>query len=307
MKNFIRRLLRLLFDRRKLSVVSKQDLLKNKMLLGALLAKQLKILPIKRFQDAEFSVFSQWGDDGLIQLLVNELQKCPQTFIEFGVENYSEASTRFLLEHNNWSGLIMDGSMANIAHIQQQPFYYLYDLTAKQCFITAENINYAIQESGFKGELGILHIDIDGNDYWIWQSITCIQPWVVIMEYNSLFGAERSISVPYTADFMRTRAHHSNLFFGASLPALCHLAEQKNYAFVGSNAHGNNAYFVRKDVLTPLLESFVTNAQEGYVAAKFREDRNAQGQLTYRKPQEALAQIRGLHVVNVLTNKMELL
>ncbi|TAF34727.1 MAG: hypothetical protein EAZ57_02850 [Cytophagales bacterium] len=300
-------MLRVLLDKRNLSLVSKQDLLKNKLLLGTLLAKQLHTLPIRRFQDAEFSVFSQWGDDGLIQLLVNELKDCPQTFIEFGVENYTEANTRFLLQHNNWRGLIMDGSAENIASIQRDPIHFLYGLIAKQCFITAENINYAIQESGFKGQIGILHIDIDGNDYWVWKSITCVQPWIVIMEYNSIFGSERAITVPYKADFMRTKAHHSNLFFGASLAALCTLAEEKGYAFIGVNSHGNNAFFVRKDVLTPLLSSFVCSVQAGYELAKFKEERTSEGALTFRAPEAALPNLKGLQVFNVLTNSLELL
>src|SRR6476646_5384843 len=68
----------------------------------------------ENIQAAEFRVFSQWNDDGIIQFLINYLDIDQKTFIEFGVENYREATTRFLLENNNWKGLILDGSKKNI-------------------------------------------------------------------------------------------------------------------------------------------------------------------------------------------------
>src|SRR5687768_12224968 len=65
---------------------------------------------IKNLDEVEFQVFSQWGDDGIIQYLVNKLDIPNKTFIEFGVEDYKESNTRFLLISNNWSGYVIDGS-----------------------------------------------------------------------------------------------------------------------------------------------------------------------------------------------------
>lgn len=257
---------------------------------------------LKNIQLAEFKVFSQWKDDGIIQFLVDYLNIKTQTFIEFGVENYTEANTRYLLMNNNWSGLIMDGSAANINQVKQEELYWKYDLTAVNAFITRENINDLISRNGFSGEVGLLHIDIDGNDYWVWKEITCISPIIVIVEYNAVFGKDYPWTVPYKADFYRTAEHYSNLYFGSSLLSLCDLAKEKGYHFIGCNSNGNNAYFVRKDHIGGIQP---TDADKGYVLSKFRESRDKVGNLTYISGNKRLQEIKGMQVYNTRTNTIE--
>lgn len=246
-------------------------------------------------QDAEFKVFSQFGDDGIIQYLVNriEIPAAQRRFIEFGVENYRESNTRFLLLNNNWSGLILDGSAENINSIKNDPIYWKHDLTAVQSFIDRSNINELIAANGFSGTVGILSIDIDGNDYWIWETIDVVDPAIVIVEYNSVFGATRAVAVAYDPEFNCTKAHYSNLFWGSSLKALCQLGQRKGYAFVGADSHGNNAYFVARDKLGKLREH---SAESGYVCSKFRESRDEAGQLTYVSGRQRLDLIKHLEV-----------
>ncbi|HOZ87674.1 MAG TPA: hypothetical protein PL029_07950, partial [Bacteroidia bacterium] len=148
----------------------------------------------------------------------------------------------------------------------------------------------------------ILHIDIDGNDYWIWQKIERVKADIVIVEYNSLFGDQRPITIPYKADFNRTQAHFSNLYFGCSVPALCDLAKEKGYSFVGCNSAGNNAYFVLTEKLGELK---ALSAEEGYVLSKFKESRNEQGELTFLQPGKREAVIKSLDVYNTRTRLME--
>jgi len=276
-----------------------------KVLHGKLLAQaHLQYLPALKndIQKAEFKVFSQWGDDGIIQFLVSYLDIPTKTFIEFGVEDYSESNTRFLLINNNWKGLVLDGNKNDINYIIEDEIYFRHELTAKQVFITAENINPIIKESGFEGEIGILHIDIDGNDYWVWKSIEVVNPIIVIVEYNSVFGDDRAITVPYYPSFNRTRAHYSNLFFGASLKALVQLGELKGYCFIGCNSNGNNAYFVRKDKIKDLA---VKSIKEGYVASRFRESVDKKGNRTFITGENRIELLRGLTVVNTETGAIE--
>jgi hypothetical protein len=261
-----------------------------------------KEIILKDLNKAEFKVFSQWGDDGIIQFLVDYLAIEHHTFIEFGVENYEESNTRFLLINNCWSGLVMDGSENNVNQIKQSNLYWKYQLQAKYAFITKDNINSLISEYSNEKELGLLVIDVDGNDYWIWEAIDTVQPVVVIIEYNSLFGYERSITIPYQSNFRRTEAHYSNLFYGASLKALQVLATNKNYALVACNKNGNNAFFVRKDQLKELKELTVKQA---YKQATFRESRNQQGKLTYLNFEDAMQVIKGLSVFNIESGQSE--
>ena len=222
--------------------------------LGTLLSRQIRTLTNPSLQDVEFSIFSQWGDDGIIQFLISQVQISSPAFIEFGVENYSEANTRFLLMNNNWRGLIIDGSKPNMDHVRTSNLYWKYELTAVDQFITRENINSLFTDNGFNGPIGLLSIDVDGNDYWIWEAINAVDADIVITEYNSIFGKSQAVTVPYDPEFYRTKAHHSNLYWGASLKAFVMLANKKGYVFVGCNHNGNNAYFVKKEKAAKLKE-----------------------------------------------------
>lgn len=258
---------------------------------------------ITNIKDVEFKVFSQYGDDGIIQWLVNILDFDNETFIEFGVEDYRESNTRFLMMNNNWSGLVLDGSESNISQIVNSEYFWKYELSAKTAFIDKDNINRLLASSGLNEEIGILHIDLDGNDYWIWNEINSIYPTLVILEYNSVFGADRAITIPYDKMFFRTNAHHSNLYFGASLRALYQLSLDKGYSFIGCNSAGNNAYFVRNDKLNASVRE--VSLEEGYVLSKARESRDEHGKLTYLTGRERIEAIRGMPVYNTETGQIE--
>ena len=278
----------------------------RRMLLGRLMVEEIRKrkrpTPLK---EVEFSVFSQWGDDGILQYLIQELDISTPQFIEFGVGDYRESTTRFLLMNDNWSGLVLDASRRNISRIIHSEIYWRYQLTAKAAFITAENINLLIGSEGLQGEIGILHIDLDGNDYWVWKAIDIISPVVAVIEYNSVFGMDRPITVPYDPSFQRSAKHFSCLYFGASLKALCHLAAAKGYAFIGSNQAGNNAYFIRKDKRPPTIEE--KSVEQGFISSKFRESRGISGNLTFVGGPKRIALIQGLPVYNVETKQIEAL
>ncbi|TNF91529.1 MAG: hypothetical protein EP297_15740 [Gammaproteobacteria bacterium] len=274
------------------------------LMLGRLLSENIRTRKrIASLNEVEFKVFSQWGDDGIIQWLANNLDFPNKTFVEFGVENYRESNTRFLMMNNNWSGLVMDGSESNVSQIINSEYYWKYTLSAKSAFIDKDNINNLLSSSELHEDVGILHIDLDGNDYWIWKEIRAISPIVVIMEYNSVFGIDRSITIPYEKDFYRTKAHYSNMYYGASLRALHQLSTEKGYSFIGCNSAGNNAYFVRKDKLNDSVREI--SLENGYVLSRFRDSRNEKGELTYLTDQNRLEAIRGMPVLNIETNKIE--
>jgi len=270
---------------------------------GRILSRVNADLVSDNIQDYEFKVFSQWGEDGILQYLTRVIDIPNKTFIEFGVENFQEANCRFLMMKDNWSGFIVDGSDEFIENIRSSNYYWKYDLTAVRCFITRENIDDLLSLSGFDRDLGILSIDIDGNDYYVLEAIKNFNPRILVCEYNAVFGADRPISVVYKPDFFRGNAHHSNLFFGASLSALKYLAAKKNYTLVGTCSAGVNAFFVRNDLMNGSLRALTV--QEAFTASKFRESRDEVGRLTYLSGEERLELIRGMPVRNVITNEIE--
>ena len=247
--------------------------------------------------DNEFRVFSQWGEDGIIQYLIKNVNISCKIFIEFGVQNYTESNTRFLLINNNWSGLVIDGGSEEIAYIKNDPIYWQYNLKAINSFITKENINKIFLDNGIQGEIGLLSVDIDGNDYWVWQAINSVNPAIVVSEYNFRFGASRAVTVPYDAGFIRTKAHHSNIYYGASLKSLCILANKKGYSFVGCNSAGNNAFFVRNDLKPDSLKALTS--EEGYIPAQFRESRDELGSLLYLSLEEEQKILNSLPLVTI--------
>ena len=265
---------------------------------GRLEARQLLSpgAPKRALQEYEFKVYSQWGEDGIIQFLVHQIDIPNKVFVEFGVQDYKESNTRFLLQHNNWSGLVIDASREGIDYIRNDELYFRNNLRAVCAFIDKDNINKLIAENGIRGDIGLLSIDIDGNDYWIWNAIECISPRIVICEYDSLLGSRSAVTTPYDKNFDRSAAHFSFLYGGASLKALYLLGKKKGYALVGSNSDGLNAFFVRNDVLgtlTPLTP------EQAYVKARFRNSKDASGKLTYLNFEESVKLIAEMPLFDV--------
>jgi len=254
--------------------------------------------PLTKLQDAEFKVFSQFGEDGILQYLIHEtkITHNESVFIEFGVENYSESNTRFLLMNNNWRGMILDGSKDHMDCVRRQDLCWRHDLTVKDTWIDRDNINQLISDAGFHGDIGILSIDVDGNDYWVWEQIKAVDPIIVVVEWNSVFGSEHAISIPYDPMFQRGKAHYSHLFWGASIAAFEYLGKSKGYSLVGSNTAANNLFFVRNDRLGRLKS---LSSEDAYIESRFRDSRDAQGQLNYLGGSRRRLEILDMPVINV--------
>jgi hypothetical protein len=226
-------------------------------------------------------VFSQWGEDGIIQYLIREVAIERTVFVEFGVGNYRESNTRFLLSNNNWSGLIIDSGTAHLRFLDDETDVsnrWKYDIVAVSAFLDTDNINSAISSSGVEGDIGLLSIDVDGNDYWLLDALSVISPRIIVAEYNSIFGPRAAVTIPYDPHFQHTRAHFSGLYFGASLAALCEVLDRKGYRLVGCNSAGVNAFFVRRDVIGKLP---VMSAEQGYVASRLQQSRDELGRMSH--------------------------
>ena len=261
---------------------------------------------IQSLQDVEFKVFSQWGEDGIIDWLIERacIPSSLHTFVEFGVETYREANTRFLMENRNWRGLIMDGSQGSLDYLKSDPLFWQYNLATKASFITRENINGLISEAGFSGNIGLLSIDLDGVDYWIWDAIEVIKPIICICEYNAIFGDMFPISVPYSSDFVASSKHYSCLYAGASISALRYLADKKGYTFLGTTQAANDAFFVRNDYAHHFDKS---PSNITALPSKSRGSRNEKGKLSFVGGIERYDSISHLSVIRVDTGESVML
>jgi hypothetical protein len=290
-KGYIRNLV---FNVARLAGVERQS-----NLMGEIRAEQIRQKgKLTCLADAEFSVFSQWGEDGILSWLIDVISPNHRTFVEFGIEDYREANTRHLLMSRNWTGLVIDGSESNISALKRDSISYKYDLKSVCGFITRDNINDLIANSGFADHLGILSVDIDGVDYWVLEKIQN-RADVVVVEYNDLFG-DFPISVPYDPAFIRLEKHWSGIYWGASLTAFNHLLNGRGMRFVGTNRAGTNAFFVKEEHETK-VRSRLTSVQTWNCA--IREVRNRDGSLAFRTYRECAHFIADLPVVDVTTGQ----
>ena len=246
--------------------------------IGVQQSRLARLLPEPRsLRDTEFAVFSQWGEDGIIQHLVSRLAP-PESFVEIGVGDYTESNTRFLLMKDNWRGAILNGGTEHQRMLERTGLAWKYSVTAVSAFVTAENVDELVAGAGVTGEIGLLSVDVDGVDYWLLDAITVVRPWIVVVEHNSAFGPDAAVTVPYDPGFVSTRAHASGQYFGASLAAFHHWARRAGYRLVGVGSSGVNAFFVRDDVAGDLWD---LAPAEAYVRSRYRTGRNPDGTLAY--------------------------
>ena len=276
--------------------VQKELVIKAKLL--SLKNKNLK--KIKDLSEVEFQVYSQWGEDGIIDWLVNKSPDIPKSFLEIGTENYKESNTRFLLINKNWDGFIIEADKSSVKDIKSQRIYWRHNLTIENTFISQNNINTIIKKINIPRKLGLLSLDIDGVDYWILKKLSVLDPSIIICEYNSLFGQKKAITVPYKDNYIRTNEHFSNLFYGASIKAFIDLLKKRNYFFIGTNSAGNNAFFVKQNIWKK-INKLITDKK--IFESKFRESRNSNGKLTFLNKKKSLQLIKNKIVIDLKNNK----
>ena len=228
------------------------QLKQKQMALHYLEAKNKNALP--PITETGFKVFSQFEEDGYLLFIFSIIGHGKKTFIEIGANDGINSNCSNLCIHFGWTGLFFEGDNTLIKRgrkfYSKYPTPYHAKPIFKQAIITRENINQLIKEGGLEGEMDLLSIDIDGNDYWIWDAITQVNPRVVIIETHVEFGMN-PIVVPYDANYMYPGKHP--VYHGASPAAMQILANKKGYRLVATNELGINHIYVRNDLAEDLI------------------------------------------------------
>jgi hypothetical protein len=204
--------------------------------------------------DTGFKVFSQFEEDGKLLFIFSVIGMGNKTFVEIGAADGINSNCANLAFNFGWHGVFIDYDEAGIKRGRKfysrypNPFYYQPKFVHSK--VTRENINALIESQGYKGELSLLSIDIDGNDYWIWDAITVAEPKVVIIETHNEFGYE-NIVVPYDPEYVYPGKHP--IYHGASPVAMVNLARKKGYRLVGANELGFNFIFVKNGLADDLI------------------------------------------------------
>jgi hypothetical protein len=225
----------------------------------------------------ETQVFSNDGSDGIINYLLSKVKIKHFSALEIG-SGGSGSSLIFLSHFYGWTVNMLDGNMAQLKEISS--LIKSKSLNGKinliNQFVTLENIN-EIEKS--VGSIDFLSIDIDGNDYYLWEKMNILRPSVVEIEYNSLLEKD-NILTKYDKSFNKYKYHPKIQFVGSSLKKLNQLAQKKNYGLIYCNSTGNNAYFMDKDIIPCDLkilspeELFVNNVNLENKISLFKINKN---------------------------------
>ncbi len=207
----------------------------------------------------EKTIYSQNGEDGIIMFILDTIGITNKTFIEIGIGDGTENNSANLIINEAWKGVLIDRVPE---YLNLAKYYYTEKLKLDNSKIkfslqnaTRESIDKTLVTLGITGEIDLLSIDIDGNDYWIWEAITTVKPRIVVIEYNGRFSETSSISTIYAPESYTGNKHESNLYHGASLTTLTKLAHKKGYNLVACESSGTNAFYVLKEISQGLLPS----------------------------------------------------
>ena len=253
-------------------------------------------------EDAELKFYSQNGEDGIIDYIIQKLNLKKPSFVELGIGDYTESNTRFLYEKYYGNGLVVDIQKNLKEKVSSNVSLWRGNLKVLEKKISSENIN-EILLNNVNFEIDIFSIDIDGIDYWILKKIEPKISKLVILEYNSIFGPNLEVTVPNTEDFDRTKEHYSNLYYGASLSAYVKLMKEKGFYFLGVNRLRNNAFFINNDFPKKKFFNKLQNMSLSECTnSNFNESRNINGELNFLSNNQKINEIKNCQIIN-LKNK----
>ena len=267
---------------------------------------ELNLENIKDIDQTNYKVFSQNGEDGIIQYLIKTLKLNHIKFVEIGTEDYSESNTRYIFQTMRCDGLIID-PLKNLETIVRKniPEFWKNKLTILNKFVTPENINSLLDNNNFQNNIDLFSLDIDGIDYWIIKKLKKNISKIFVAEYNPYFGPDLEITVPNINNFNRTSYHHSNLCWGVSLKSLIKIMIEKNYTFVGSNDLRNNAFFVSNDHIDKIkIKKLNLENLFEFTNATYRESRDQNGNLSFIEPKKILHEIKDCEVIDLKSDKL---
>ena len=210
-------------------------------------------IPYPRIRDAGFRCYSQFEEDGILLYILASIGMTTRRVVEIGCGSGSESMSANLILTHGFDAWLVDGSVANAAAATR--FYAgkrqhrVTSPVIRQAWITRDNVNDVLQQAGAAGEVDVLSLDIDGNDWHVWKALEVVRPRVCVVETHDIIPSDLSLTIPYRDDFDAwSRPEPEREFRGASLLAMTRLAESKGYRLIGGHRHGFNAFFLREEL-----------------------------------------------------------
>ncbi len=209
------------------------------------LAINLRNICSKNPQSWEFSGFSQNGEDGISDYLTSQLISSNRYFVEIGASDGIENNTAWFAIAKKYSGIMVEGDKKLSNRSKHNMAQFNLGVKSENIFVTQESIEQFVTLLSYKNP-DIFSLDIDGNDYYVMKSLFehQLRPKICIVEYNSAFGSEQVLTIPYCPNFYYVSAHSSGLYYGVSIAAWKKLFLENGYKFVAVDSRGVNAFFI---------------------------------------------------------------
>ncbi len=228
----------------------------------------------------EFSGFSQNGEDGILDVLRQQLLKTNRYFIEIGTSDGIQNNSAWLVVAEQYSGIMIEGNPKLAQRARQRVINHSIGAECYNMFVTRENIA-ELKSLAFHHDPDVLSLDIDGNDYYIAQALldSGFRPKVFVVEYNSVFGPDRCMTIEYKSNFAFKQAHPTQLYYGVSIAGWRKLFERHGYHFVTVDRNGVNGFFVDPatfDISFLNKVKALPFAENRYQYTKFRKSSEAQ-------------------------------
>lgn len=195
----------------------------------------------------EFSGLSQNGEDGIINVLKNQLTKSNRYFIEIGTSDGLENNSAWLLITENFNGLMIEADKKLAERANNILIMYNQRIKVISKYVTIDNIDFLKAESQFL-DPDFFSLDIDSMDYYVTKAVldSGLRPKIFCVEYNSAFGPEKQLTIKYSDNFEIGKDHH-RLYYGVSINAWKKLFHENGYRFVTVDSNGVNAFFVNPE------------------------------------------------------------
>ncbi|MCW3119011.1 MAG: hypothetical protein JWM28_3093 [Chitinophagaceae bacterium] len=236
--------------------IKKTTFIENEKCSQLILINQFKELYSKglklSFFDIGFRKYSQNSEDGILLYIFSLIGTTNKVSVEICGGIGSQNNTANLIINHGWNGVLFEGDLNKIEkakfYFSRNPDTFSFPPKIIHAWITKDNINKLIEESETVGEIDLLSLDIDGVDYWVWKEISIIKPRVLVAEIQCIWGADMSVTVPYSKEFRTKYVDGFGIYSGASLLAFVNISKTKGYRLIGVEKYGFNAFFMRNDI-----------------------------------------------------------
>jgi hypothetical protein len=193
----------------------------------------------------EFSGFSQNGEDGILDVLRNQLRQRNRYFVEIGTADGIENNSAWLVVAERYNGLMVEGNPRLVERARRTMLNYSVGAECVNMFVSRANMQQLLALAMYR-DPDVFSLDIDGIDYYIADAVmqAGFRPKIFVVEYNSVFGPDRSCTIQYCEDFVFTHAHPTQLYYGVSISGWRKFFESQGYKFVTVDRNGVNSFFV---------------------------------------------------------------